>query len=175
MRLFTAIDLPDGMKDALAQRCFGLPRCRWLDPQQMHLTLVFIGETNPARIIDIIESLAEIQLPSFELQCQEIGSFRSGVLWLGVKPNEALLELQHCIRRQLRSISELSLDSRKYHPHITLARLERRDPPALDNFIAFNSGDSYSFNVDHFVLKSSTLKADGALHRIEQSFPCSVN
>ncbi|MEH6812424.1 MAG: RNA 2',3'-cyclic phosphodiesterase, partial [Motiliproteus sp.] len=158
MRLFTAIDLPDAMKQALSQRCFGLPRCRWFEPQQMHLTLVFIGEINPARKIDIIENLNEIKFPAFELQCQGIGSFRSGVLWLGTKPCEPLLQLQRQIRKHLIQIKALSLDSRKYHPHITLAQMERRNPPALDNFIAFNSGDSYSFSVEQFVLKSSTLQ-----------------
>ncbi len=170
MRLFTAIDLPDAMKSALAERCFGLPRCRWLQPNQLHLTLVFIGDINPAVKIDIIEALETVQFPEFELSCQGIGSFKSGVLWLGVEPCTQLLDLQRQIRSRLQSLNEVKQQQRKFHPHITLARLDRLNPPALDSFIALNNGDKFSFMVNHFELKSSVLHSAGAIHKSEQSY-----
>ena len=172
MRLFTAIELPEAMQQALAQRCFGLPRVRWVDPLQMHLTLVFIGEVNPALKQEICEALTEIPFPAFELDCGGIGSFKSGVLWLGVDESAPLIELQRRIRQSLKSISGISLESRKYHPHITLGRMDRRRPPRLDSFIALNEQDRFSFQVQQFVLKSSLLSAKGASHQIEHCFPC---
>ncbi len=170
MRLFTAIDLPAAMQQRLAHICFGLPRVRWADPLQMHLTLVFIGEVNPALKAEIIDNLAELAFSPFELHCQGIGSFRSGALWLKVKPAPPLLALEKSIRRQLQGIGGVDPSGRKYHPHITLGRMDRRQPPKLDDFLALNSGDRYSFAVEAFQLKSSQLTAKGALHRVEQRF-----
>ncbi len=170
MRLFTAIDLPAPMRQALADICYGLPRVRWLEPSQIHLTLVFIGEANPALLTEILDALGEVRFPPFRLQCQGIGSFRSGALWLGVDKAAELMDLESAIRRQLRAIDGLQIDTRKYSPHITLGRMDRRHPPRLDHFLALHQRSHYSCEVGEFLLKSSQLGPKGAQHRIERHF-----
>ncbi len=173
MRLFTAIETPASMQQALAQLCFGLPRVRWMPPEQLHLTLVFIGEVQPGLLQPIIDQLAAIRFERFRLTCQGLGSFRSGVLWLGVEPVPELITLQRTIEHRLRRIDGLTLQSRRYQPHLTLARLPRRNCPDLSHFIAAHQGQRFSYDVTAFTLKSSQLLTDGARHRCEAEFPCS--
>ncbi|WP_207062040.1 RNA 2',3'-cyclic phosphodiesterase [Motiliproteus sp. SC1-56] len=170
MRLFTAIELPPAMQQALAQLCFGLPRVRWVPEEQLHLTLVFIGEVNPACLEEIQENLTQVAIAPFRLECGGIGSFRSGVLWLGVDKSPPLLSLEAEIRRQLRSINGIAISSRRYKPHITLGRLDRQQPPRLDSFLEQHQHNRYSFEVDHFVLKVSQLSPKGARHRVLNHF-----
>ncbi|MEH6470852.1 MAG: RNA 2',3'-cyclic phosphodiesterase [Halopseudomonas sp.] len=174
MRLFTSIEPPAAMQQALAQICYGLPRIRWAPPEQLHLTLVFIGEVQPALLEPIIEQLGKIHFEPFRLECQGLGSFRSGVLWLGVEPQPQLLALQQSLLAQLRPLEGLRLESRRYHPHITLGRMHRRHPPDLQHFLAEHQQQHFSFEVDRFELKSSVLSAERAQHRSECSFAAQV-
>ena len=75
MRLFVAIDLPETVKERLAMICCGLPGARWVKPEQLHLTLRFIGEVNGDRFLDIRDNLMEVSSESFPLQLQGVGFF----------------------------------------------------------------------------------------------------
>lgn len=170
MRLFTAIDIPSEMQQALAQICYGLPRVRWVAPEQLHLTLVFIGESQPALRQPIIDALDQIEFQPFRLSCQGLGSFRSGVLWLGVDESRPLLTLQRTVEQRLRQVEGVSLPSRRYQPHLTLARLPRQRRPDLSEYIAAHQRLRFSFDVSTFTLKSSLLLAEGARHSVEWEF-----
>ncbi len=170
MRLFTAIDPPVEMQLALSEFCYGVPRIRWMPAEQLHLTLVFIGEVQPALLQPIIDQLSGIDSSPFRLTCQGLASFRSGVLWLGVNDCPELLALQRTIAQRLRRIEALKLASRRYQPHLTLGRLPRRRPPDLGNFIAQHQRQMFSFEVSSFRLESSLLLPRGAQHRCEAQF-----
>lgn len=175
MRLFTAIDLPEAMKTKLSEICFGLPRTRWADPEQFHLTLVFLGEINPALIDEVSERLESIEFSPFEVTCQGIGSFRSGTLWLGVDASPQLLQLEQQIRNRLRGLDGLKLEAQRYRPHITLGKMDPQAPPLLDSFLSLNNADRYSFTADKFQLKTSQLNPKGAIHRLLMEFQADKN
>ncbi|OMH25867.1 RNA 2',3'-cyclic phosphodiesterase [Motiliproteus sp. MSK22-1] len=172
MRLFTSIDLPEPMKQKIDEICWGLPRIRWLPSEQRHITLVFIGEVNPSQLSPIAKQLKMVQFPEFELNCHGIGSFRSGVLWLGVQLDQNLRNLEQAIRYQLSELKALKLGSRKFHPHITLGRMDHQNPPKLNNFLALNNNHRFTFSVTEFQLLSSQLSPKGARHYAEQTFTC---
>ena len=172
MRLFTRIDLPDAMKQKLDEICYGLPRIQWSPTDQRHITLVFIGEVNPSMLSPITERLETVKFNEFELHCHGIGSFHSGILWLGVKLDQHLSHLEQSIRNQLFELKNLKLAGRKYHPHITLGRMDSQNPPELNHFLALNNNYRFTFHITEFQLISSHLSPKGARHCIEQTFSC---
>ncbi len=170
MRLFTAIEPPAEMRQALSRICYGLPRVRWISAEQLHLTLVFLGEVQPSLRQPVIDTLESIRFQPFRLTCQGLGCFRSGVLWLAVEPQPELLALQHAIDHRLRRIEGLRLQSRRYQPHLALGRLPRQRRPDLSAYIAEHQPLRFSFEVTSFLLKSSLLSDSGARHRSECTF-----
>lgn len=74
-RLFVGIDLPEEIRDQLKSLCCGLPGARWVKPEQLHLTLCFIGEVDGTTFLDIKEVLSEITFAPFSLQLRGVGSF----------------------------------------------------------------------------------------------------
>lgn len=170
MRLFTAIDLPLAMKEKLSSICFGIPRIRWSNPDQLHLTLVFIGDINPAELESLHEALMEIPFKPLEIHCQGIGSFRNGTLWLGVENTPALERLQQQVKHRIQRITGIKLDQHRFRPHITLGKMDAQNPPKLDSFLTMNNADRYSFTAQEFQLKSSQLAVKGAIHSLIEEY-----
>jgi 2'-5' RNA ligase len=112
-------------------------------------------------------------LEPFRLECRGIGSFKSGVLWLGVEKQPALIRLEIKIRNLLRRFPEIRLEHRKYHPHITLGRYDRRHPPSLESYLCSYHQVNFEWEVDGFELFSSQLTPKGAIHHCEQRFVAS--
>src|SRR5258708_2901824 len=104
-RLFIAIDLPEDVRQNLAQICFGVPGAKWVTTEQMHLTLNFIGEANGNTFLDLQEALAEVNSPPFELIFKGVGHFpprgHARVLWAGIDKEPLLNELKNKIDRLL--------------------------------------------------------------------------
>ena len=177
-RLFVAIDLPEGIRETLAGLCCGIPDARWVTPEQLHLTLRFIGDTDGGLFGEIREALAEIAPPSFTMRLKGFGCFpprkAPRVLWVGIEqPNEPLLKLRNRVEATLVRLG-MEPEHRKFAPHITLARL--REPPMhrLTNFLSGNNlFATETFPVTEFLLYSSTLSTKGAIHTVEASYPLS--
>lgn len=179
MRLFVALELPAETKSQLGIMCCGVPGARWLDPDQLHLTLRFIGEVDGDCSLDITEALAEIQAPEFALAIKGVGCFSSRdkprVLWAGVENNPALARLQKKIEGVLVRDVGLKPEGRKYSPHITLARLQQTTAANVAGFLAeWALFQAPQFSVEGFALISSTLSRSGAKYRVEERYPTSV-
>ena len=173
-RLFVAIDLPSEVAAQLQGLCCGVPGARWVQPEQMHLTLRFIGEVDGGVFRDIKEGLAGITAPVFSLQVKGLGFFpprkTPRVLWAGIAPVEEVSGLRNRIENRLIGMG-LEPEGRKYSPHITLARLHDTPPARLGRFLAGNSlFATEPFLVSEFHLYSSQLTAKGAFHAIEASY-----
>ncbi|MDF2182959.1 RNA 2',3'-cyclic phosphodiesterase [Neptuniibacter sp. CAU 1671] len=171
MRIFTAIDLPEALLDELSLR---LPTelsdtVRWAPLDQLHLTLVFIGEVSPHRLDPLLEAIAEVEFSPVSIHCREVGSFSSGILWLGVEPSEALLRLQQKLHRIIHG-QGFQLPRRRYRPHITLARGKAVDAGTMAVLANRMAGFEFSFETDAFCLKSSQLRQEGAVYTTEAIF-----
>jgi 2'-5' RNA ligase len=167
-RVFIAIDLPENIKRGLAGLGNSLPRARTVPPDQLHLTLKFIGEVEGGTLLDIKENLEDVSATGFSIRLQGVGVFppRSTphVLWAGVKPKEQLTVLRNRIETTLERIG-IPRENRKFSPHITLARLKNTPIKRVSQFLTDNSFlASPDFTVNSFALYSSRLTAKGPLH-----------
>jgi 2'-5' RNA ligase len=173
--LFVAVELPWTVRERLALMAGGVPGARWLDAEQMHLTLRFIGEVDIHTQSDIEAALSKVRVEPFSLRIDGMGCFGNGrtarALWAGLAANETLTRLQGKVETAI-SKTGLAPERRKFHPHITLARLKHPDMKRLRDFLSRN-GDlvSEDLPVDHFTLFSSHRGNAGAVYREEAAFP----
>ena len=175
MRLFTAVTLPDAVKEEIESICIGLPYVRWVKKDQLHITLCFLGEVDQNRLQEIQESLSEISFDPFSLQMNGVGQFLTAkdinAVWLGVQDEERIVSLQKSVSRQLRAL-KIPVDKKKYKPHLTLARIKRSSDEKIREYMQeFSKFHSHPFTVDSFQLISSRLYADGPVHTVESVFP----
>ena len=164
-RLFVAIRPPEIVRDLLIDAMDDSPALRWVGDEQLHLTLRFIGEVERPLANDIAVALAPIRFPPFELMVSGTGRFeqrKGGALWAGVGPRKPVAELAGKVERACQSAG-LAPERRAYHPHITLARYNRRNLQAARDFERRHADlASEPFAVDRFVLFESRPSRHGA-------------
>ena len=174
-RLFIAVDLPEKILDNLGSMAFGIPGAKWVAPEQLHLTVRFIGEVDGALFRDIGDILHEVSAGSFSLQLKGVGYFpprgTPRVLWAGLEKSEPLQLLRKKIDSALIRAG-VAPEGRKFSPHITLARLKNSPVQKIANFLSGNGLFSQEpFQVEDFKLYSSVLSPKGAFHKVERVYP----
>ncbi|MBR2511818.1 MAG: RNA 2',3'-cyclic phosphodiesterase [Firmicutes bacterium] len=122
MRLFIAIKFNRKMKDHLISMQEDLYaqgfRGNMTKPENMHLTLTFIGDfDDPDQVIEIIDG---IRFEPFSLKIEGTGAF-GDLWWAGLEKNEALSALVKKLRHRLAEAG-IPFDRKKFKPHITLIR-----------------------------------------------------
>lgn len=174
-RLFVAIDPPEEIKRVIGSLRCPLPGAKWVAEAQIHVTLRFIGDVDDKLVKVVIESLSGIEAAPFSLAMQGVGCFPPKrdpkVLWVGVDGSSALFGLQCAIEKALVRIG-VPPEGRPFTPHLTIARLKEtpaaRVAPFLRQYARFSTR---FFPVTQFLLYSSTLTPQGAIHRQEALFP----
>ncbi|MGF1477761.1 MAG: RNA 2',3'-cyclic phosphodiesterase [Geminicoccaceae bacterium] len=174
-RLFVALELPEWLRERLSILQQGLPDVRWVPPEQMHITLRFIGEVDRPTFHETMYALANVGTRPFDLELKGLGHFppRGPLrqLWVGVVAHPELLHLKRRIDRALRDIG-VEAEGRKFSPHVTLGRF--RLPPPENRLASFLRRHGLfaapAFPVSDFHLVSSALHPDGAIHEIEASY-----
>jgi 2'-5' RNA ligase len=173
IRLFTAIELPEAVRMRLTLLQGGVPGARWSRLENLHLTLRFIGEVDEATANDIDDMLSGLSASAFALTLKGAGEFGGRdphALWIGVVPNEALMRLAAKIESALQRIG-LEAETRKYTPHVTLARLRDAPLAKVREFVAaHNLFDSGPLQVTGFALYSSHQSSNGSLYRVERRY-----
>lgn len=131
MRLFTALDLPAGIRGqfvTLLRELHPLGKLQWSPPEKLHITTTFIGEWPEARLEDLHSTLSQITSAPFPVSIRGVAWMSRRVLIAGVEKSEALAALAATTTERLGSIG-VAIEDREYHPHLTLAR--RKTPGAL--------------------------------------------
>lgn len=174
IRLFVAIPLPEPVRMQLSMLQSGLQGARWVRPENIHLTLRFIGEVPEDVAADIDAALSVINAPRFTLELDGVGSFSRGrhphALWVGLAKSPALAHLQAKIESALVRAG-LDPDDRKFAPHVTLARLKDVRAARIETWAAEHGGfRSPPFEADRFILFSSFLSSGGAIHTPEREY-----
>ncbi len=171
LRLFVGIELPPELKLKVSTLCAGVPEARWVDPGNLHLTLRFIGEVDEGLASDIDAALMRIEAPRFAVALAGIGQFGTRSLWVGVEKNPALHHLQTKVESALQRLG-LAPETRRYAPHVTLARLK---PPVGQKLQAFLSAHALfraePFDVRRFNLIASYLTKSGAIYEDQADYP----
>lgn len=128
IRLFVAIALDAGPRDRLAALQSGLAGARWVAPENLHLTLRFIGHVPRAEAEDLALALEGVSAPGFQLLISGLGRFgnakRTRAVWAGIEePSGALRHLHDKVESALVRAG-MAPDRHRFSPHITLARLK---------------------------------------------------
>jgi len=173
-RLFTALEIPRNAAMSLSLLRGGLPGARWIDVENYHITLRFIGDVDGRTADEIVERLDRIDRPEFQLRLDGIGSFGSKKphsIWAGVSSSPEMYALQGEIERICQRIG-LPPDPRKFTPHVTLARLKYSRVDDVVHYLAGRGNfQTSTFTVPRFVLLSSRESVGGGPYLTEEVFP----
>ena len=178
-RLFIALPLPEPLRTVLAQLCTSIPHIRWTPPEQLHVTLRFLGDIDSSRIPTMVERLSTIHVEPFLLPLEGVGSFPPKapprVLWVGLGNGHPRL---HQLRKQIDDALlnlGIEFDVRTFHPHVTLGRCDDEPGPEVTKWLrAHEKFEGPSFRVDAFDLVSSELRPSGAIHRVVEHIPITI-
>jgi 2'-5' RNA ligase len=162
VRLFVGVELPEDVRERISALCAGVPGARWVPPENLHLTLRFIGEVDNGEADDIYHALSAVRPRSFDITLSGVGHFESGgevrQLWVGVERSAELVALRSRIES-------------------TLVRARLRDTPAhrVSTFLSHNSlFRAGPIPVGHFTLFSSFLQGSGPIYTAEADYPLSL-
>ena len=173
-RLFTGLEIPASLAESLALLRGGLPGARWIDPENYHMTLRFIGDVDDEVAHEIAWALGRVQRKDFELRLDGLSAFggrKPRAVVAAVAPSQSVMELQAEHERLIQRIG-LEPEGRKYTPHITLARL--RDASSFDVADYLSARGAFRappFTVSRFVLFSSRDSVGGGPYVVEAAYP----
>lgn len=181
-RIFIAINLPGNIKKELVgyqKRWERLP-VRWTPPQNLHITLVFIGRVNQSSLESILQTTKQAvsKTPPFIVTLKQIilGPPRAKprMFWVRAQRDQNILGLQKRLVQELVKKANTGLkrpERRKYLPHITLGRIKMRQWHALRNPPRPKVNLDLSFKVESVEVMESVLKPTGAEYEVVKSFP----
>ena len=166
-RLFIAIRPPEDVRDRLVDAMEGIEGARWADEENLHLTLRFVGEVERQQANDLAGALARIAWPRFALRIEGVGHFsRKGAasaLWARVPASEPLEGLRQKVEAACEAAG-LGRETRRFTPHVTLARLGRSSGAFGTWLSSFGDLRAGPWEVEDFVLYESHLGRTGAHH-----------
>ena len=179
IRAFVALPLPEPVRQQLNLLQHLLPLPRRLPPENLHLTLAFLGEVPSDLLEDGHHALAALRAPGFTLTLRGVEAFGAAaprLVYAGVAPSEPLRHLHRKVITALRGAG-LAPDRRRFTPHVTLARLDPQrlaeaDRLRLVSAMVENAGFAAGpFTVDAFALYRSHLGRDAAHYEELARYP----
>ena len=171
-RLFTAIEIPRSIADRLSMLRSGLSGARWIDPENYHITMRFIGDVDGATARDFTEALGELVGTPFTLKLSGVDSFggnKPRAIFADIAPSPELESLQHSHEGAAR-MAGLRPERRNFKPHVTIARLRGARPDAVAAYLQNAGLISETFTVKRFVLYSSRDSVGGGPYVIEAAY-----
>jgi len=179
MRLFIAIDIDDAIKTAVVKLQQQLKQglrngngLKWVEPEQMHLTLKFLGEVDDGRIDEIGEAVktACFEKKAFEFELSAVGTFGrpTKVLWLGnEKQSSELIALAESVEQALQELG-FEKEERPFSAHLTLARVKDAGVEKnLRRVVNENQkAEIPAIKVDSVYLYKSQLTLDGPVYTL---------
>lgn len=171
MRAFLALDLPDGLLRDVTRLQSGLAVGRVVEEENLHLTLAFLGDISHEQMMDLAEGLALLQAAPVELSLaglDTMGGDMPRVLAIRADATDPLISLQKKAERLAREAG-VSLQRRRFRPHVTLSRLPRKltatDTRRLGEFLSLNGAARLTpREADTLTLYRSHLSDDGATY-----------
>jgi len=172
-RLFTGLELPPDLGESLSFLRGGLPGAKWIDVENYHVTLRFIGDIDDATAEEIAHELRRIRRTRFDLRIEGVTAFggrQPHSLIARVTPTPALIELQGEHERICQRLG-LAAEPRKFLPHVTIARCKAVSHGAVAQWLALRGGFSGgTWTAERFVLYSSRASRGGGPYIVEEAF-----
>jgi RNA 2',3'-cyclic 3'-phosphodiesterase len=173
LRLFTGIEVPQDACLDLKIMQGGISGARWMEASDFHITLRFIGDIDDGLGRELAYALERIEVKPFSISLKGVDVFggnKPHAIIVHVEENAELRRLQLVHERVCQSLG-LDPESRKFVPHVTLARLRDTDPKDLRNFIESHAlYRSKPFTVERFVLYSSRPSRGGGPYAVEETY-----
>ena len=187
MRIFIAIEIPQNIRVKIAEITDYLQSktpptaVKWVDYENLHLTIKFIGETKQEKIEEITKVLSQSlahQAP-FSLEIGGLGMYPNNtnprVIWLGVTGGEPLIAMHNILDQNLARLG-IQREGRPFSPHLTIARLRRNTDAASSKTIGrtlsqFRVDSLGLFNIDRVQLFQSVLTPSGPIYTTLFSVP----
>lgn len=173
-RLFTGLEIPEAIRLRLSLIRAPLSGAKWIEAENMHITLRFVGDVDGRTADDFADALAEVRARPFTLAVQGVGAFggrEPRVLWAGVAAGPELDALYRAHERAARAAG-LEPDARDFKPHVTLARLRRTRAQPVARFLEENGAlRTEPFTVSRFVLLSARPGSGGGPYVVEAAYP----
>lgn len=177
MRLFAALEIGDNVKDYVydLQKKINNPKLakiKWIFKKSLHVTLKFLGEVPEDKIEDIKQALKEVKFDKFELKTTKLGFFpderKPRVIWLGLEPEQKIIELQQKIDEALLTVFPTN---QEFRAHLTLGRVKliKKKQEFVDMLQKMET-EELSFEVDGFKLMQSKLKREGSVYTTIEEF-----
>lgn len=174
-RLFIALKLPeDIVKEIVRLRDSVLNdnvRRRWEPDEKLHLTLKFLGDCDEKMTLEIEKKLEEItsKYHAFEMEFDRFGFFLPRILWLGLRTENALFDLEKEINNGMNLLG-FKKENRNFKPHITILRIKDNLDPGFIS--AFNSFElpKLKFSAGEVSLVKSILRPQGSVYSDIRSF-----
>jgi 2'-5' RNA ligase len=173
-RLFTGIEIPAEIGMKLSAYRGGLPGARWIDPENYHITLRFIGDVDYGTARDVHDLLDEgrrrgpVTVTFDALDC--FGGGKPRVVLARASANRDIAELQAEQERLVRRAG-LPPEKRKFVPHVTLARLRDSSPIDLADYFASRPFPRMTFTAQRVVLFSARDSVGGGPYLVEAEYP----
>jgi 2'-5' RNA ligase len=175
MRLFAGISLPESHRRAIHLLQGGILGARWTALENYHITLTFMGDVDEATAADIDDALSSVHADGFDLRLHGTDAFAQGddpkVLWVGMDHSDALHRLKEKIDSALKS-RHIRFETRKYIPHVTLARFRHPDDDKIGEFMqTHNLFALPPFAVDKFILYRTHQTKNGHYYEEAAEYP----
>jgi 2'-5' RNA ligase len=165
--------VPADVAASLATLRGGVSGARWIDAENYHITLRFIGDIDERTAGEVADVLGEIRRPAVVVALDGLGWFgadKPRAIVVRIKPTAPLVELQADHERRLRRIG-LEPETRKFSPHITLARLRSGSPHAVADYLSARGFlSAWRFEAKRFVLFSARESTGGGPYLVEAAY-----
>lgn len=174
-RLFTGIEVPPAIRTTLSFLQTGFKDVRWIEPSDFHITLRFIGDVSPAMGDDIVDALSGRSWVAPTIQLDELKCFGGSTpksIYASIAANDALSSLAASQERLMQQLG-LPADSRRFTPHITVARCKGKAANAVAHYLGEHAGyfTPPPYIPTRFVLYSARESTGGGPYRVEEVFP----
>ena len=174
-RLFTGLEVPAHIRAILSLKQAGIPKMRWIDPADFHITLRFIGDVSIRQADDIVELLSQRSWNSPNIQIGELkcfGGSKPSCVYASVKTDQVLADLASSQERVMQRLG-LPPDSWRFTPHVTIGRCKMCSPESIARYLSHH-GEAWpglSYNPMRFALYSARESRGGGPYKIEQTWP----
>jgi 2'-5' RNA ligase len=180
LRAFIALEIPAGIQDAIAQSTASLKNAlpktlvRWVAPQNVHLTLKFLGDVSPTNLEQLAKTLkVETALHrTFSMSVGGFGAFpnsrRARVIWIGLEAPPGLEALRRGVETAAAHLG-YAPEERPFSPHLTIGRVGQKisasDVQRIHALLdATKVGGLGTLSVEAVHIFKSDLRPDGSIY-----------
>lgn len=180
-RIFIAIKMPVSKKteELISKIRYSLKneRINWVEIDNLHITLFFLGDTEENKIDEIVKQLT-VQLKearSFNLKCESVGVFKNvynpKVLWLGLKESESFNNLKLMVDKAM-VLQGCLIDEKDFKPHLTIGRVKfvndrNKYKTIIENY---KNAEIQDFEINKVLLYESILTPRGPVYKVLKEF-----